>query len=200
MKMKHLISSHSHSLLLFLLWEYLNASYLLKRRSYPIPLQCFKRKVSTFLSVRHRELWHSFRNLMWMQSAVEWDSLLLLKMERFHLSSLFKTWNKTTFRIFFIWQNLTFQYCLHVLQFSDLKWLPHQTSLITWEIRKITFCLNNRYQTLQQVNYTSAACGLAHSLCSTLLRLIGRPFAFDMLLFALQERTQAQKVVSYTIA
>lgn len=120
--MKHFISSYSHSLLLFLLWEYLNASYLLKRHSYPIPLRCFWRKVSTFLSVMHRELWHSFRNLMWMQSAVEWDSLLLLKMDRFHLS-LFKTWNKTMFRIFYIRQNLTLQYCLHVLQFSDLKWL-----------------------------------------------------------------------------
>lgn len=42
----------------------------------------------------------------------------------------------------------------------------------------------------QQVNYTSAACGLANSLCSTLLRLIGRTFAFDALLFALQDRTQ----------
>lgn len=51
----------------------------------------------------------------------------------------------------------------------------------------------------QQVNYTSAACGLANSLCSTLLRLIGRPFAFDELLFALQDRAQI-KNISYTIA
>lgn len=51
-----------------------------------------------------------------------------------------------------------------------------------------------------QVNYTSAACGLANSLCSTLLRLIGRPFAFDVLLFVLQDRAQVQNGLSYTIA
>lgn len=95
---------------------------------------------------------------------------------------------------------MTFQYCWHIFQFSNLKWLYHQTSLSTWEIHKISFCLNNRYQMSQQVNYTSAACGLANSLCSTLLRLIGRPFAFDVLLFALQDRAEVLNSLSYAIA
>lgn len=88
-----------------------------------------------------------------------------------------KTWNSSIVYIFFIFQT----------------WNGYTTgALWAQEIHKMSFCLNNRYQMSQQVNYTSAACGLANSLCSILLRLIGRTFAFDVLLFALQDRAQAQ--------
>lgn len=50
----------------------------------------------------------------------------------------------------------------------------------------------------QQVNYTSAVHGLANSLCSISLRLIGRPFSFEVLLFAPQDRAQVQSSCSYT--
>lgn len=105
--------------------------------------------------------------------------------------SLFKTQNKVTFRIFCMWKNWNSSIIYIFFIFQNLN------GYITWalwaqEIHKMSFCLNNRYQMSQQVNYTSAACGLANSLCSILLRLIGRTFAFDVLLFALQDRAQAQ--------
>lgn len=144
-KNKWLIYLYCHSPLLFLLWEYLNASYLWR----DVVIQCLfgaaRRgcQLSPVLhavnSNFHLEIWFGCKvSCRIRHCCCSWW--------RVSIYPLFKTWNKTTFRIFCIWQNLTFQYCLHIFQFSNLKWLCHQTSLSTWKIHEISFCLNNRYQ------------------------------------------------------
>ena len=199
MKTKLLISGYSHSPILFILWEYLNALYLLRgivtKYLFGLPRRVCQKFPHYYTQWTLTSIWKFYFNAKWCRmrhSCCSWW--------RVSIYCLFKTWNKPTFRISFILQKLIFLYCLHIFQFWKLKWLHHQTSLNTWEIPKIPFCLNSRYQMSQQVNHTSAACGLANSLCSTLFRLIGRPFAFDMLLHALQDRAQVQNILGYAIA